>query len=141
MIFAARSRSVIDFHDMRGATSHCTFKLNTYPSIVKHTLLSLALAVFAGCAQKSATEAPAAPIAAPAAAKTAAAASSEAPQEVDRTATQDRLTQVLRRYSAETQRVPKSLDELVTAGYLPELPAAPAGKKYVFDQQLRVTLK
>ena len=61
--------------------------------------------------------------------------------EADRTATLNRLTQVLRRFSAEHQRVPTSLNELVTAGYLTELPAAPAGKQFVFDDQLRVTLK
>jgi hypothetical protein len=63
------------------------------------------------------------------------------PAEVDRSATLNQLTQALRKFAAEQRRVPKDLNELVTAGYLPELPAAPAGKKYVFDDQLRVMLK
>ena len=111
---------------------------------MKFALLSLALAIAAGCGQKSATDAPTASPPAPTITATAnpvPATSSEPPQELDRTALLERLTQALRRYSAENQRVPKSLDELVTAGYLSELPPAPAGKKYAFDQQLRVSIK
>ena len=47
----------------------------------------------------------------------------------------DQLTQTLRKYSAEKQRVPDSLDELVATGYLPSLPQAPAGKKFVINPQ------
>jgi hypothetical protein len=47
----------------------------------------------------------------------------------------DQLTQALRKYSAEKQRVPASLDELVAAGYLPQLPQAPNGKKFVINRQ------
>jgi competence protein ComGC len=43
------------------------------------------------------------------------------------------LTQVLRRYSMERQRVPQSLAELVAAGYLKSLPAAPAGKQFAIN--------
>jgi hypothetical protein len=50
------------------------------------------------------------------------------------------LTQTVRKYSAEHQRAPKSLDELVTAGYLSSIPAAPAGKKFVINKDLRVIL-
>lgn len=100
--------------------------------------------LMAGCSKKSAPKqaeaqtesAPAGKSATPAAASEAAPA-----QEVDRQATLDRLTQALRKFAAEQRRVPKSLDELVATGYLPELPGAPSGKRYVFDENLRVTLK
>jgi hypothetical protein len=61
--------------------------------------------------------------------------------EVDLSKTLNRLTQAVRRYAAEMRTAPKSLDELVAAGYLPEIPGAPPGKKFVIDDQLRVTLK
>jgi hypothetical protein len=53
----------------------------------------------------------------------------------------ERLTQAVRKYAAETRSAPKSLNELVAAGYLVEAPTAPAGKQYVIDAQLRVQLK
>ena len=43
------------------------------------------------------------------------------------------LTQALRKFSAEKQRVPASLNELVSAGYLSALPAAPSGQKFVIN--------
>ena len=52
------------------------------------------------------------------------------------------LTQALRKYSAEQRRVPDSLSELVSAGYLQQLPAAPPGKAFVIDtKQLKVGVK
>jgi competence protein ComGC len=45
------------------------------------------------------------------------------------------LTQTLRKYSAEEQRVPKSLQELVAAGYLPAVPAAPNGKRFEINEK------
>ena len=48
------------------------------------------------------------------------------------------LTQVLRKYAAEKQRAPKDFQEIVAAGYLPSMPAAPAGKKFVIDKNLAV---
>lgn len=50
------------------------------------------------------------------------------------------LTQVARKYAAEKQRAPKSLDEIVAAGYLPSTPVAPAGKKFAIDKNLQVYL-
>ena len=50
------------------------------------------------------------------------------------------LTQVARRYAAEQRRAPKTLDELVTGGYLTSVPAAPAGKKFAIDKNLQVFL-
>ncbi len=53
----------------------------------------------------------------------------------------DQLTQVLRKYSVENRRVPKSLDEVVAAGYLKEMPPAPAGKKFTIEpKKLQVVL-
>ncbi len=51
------------------------------------------------------------------------------------------LTQVVRKYGVEKQRVPKNLEELVSAGYLPALPEAPAGKKFAINKNLAVVLE
>jgi len=52
------------------------------------------------------------------------------------------LTQLLRRFSAEHRQVPKSLNELVAAGYLTALPAAPAGKQFAIEpKHLQVVLR
>jgi hypothetical protein len=111
---------------------------------MKRVLLCGVLAL-AGCSKKPAapaplsntTESPAAT--APAQPNAAATTADDANANLDKTVA--RLTQALRKFAAENRRVPKSLDELVSAGYLPELPGAPAGKRFVFDDQLRVTLQ
>jgi hypothetical protein len=52
------------------------------------------------------------------------------------------LTQLLRRFSAEHRQVPKSLNDLVAAGYLTALPAAPAGKQFAIEpKHLQVVLR
>jgi hypothetical protein len=61
--------------------------------------------------------------------------------ESDSSKTLDRLTQTVRKYAAETHSAPKSLNELVAAGYLAEMPEVPAGKRFVIDQNLRVQLQ
>jgi hypothetical protein len=62
--------------------------------------------------------------------------------EQDLTAVLSELTQAVRKFSAEKRRVPASLDELVSAGYLAQLPASPVGKKFVIDQkELKVAVK
>jgi hypothetical protein len=43
------------------------------------------------------------------------------------------LTQVLRKYSFERQRLPKTINELVAAGYLKAMPRAPQGRKFEID--------
>ena len=43
------------------------------------------------------------------------------------------LTQALRKYSFERQRVPKTINELVAAGYLKNMPLAPQGRKFEID--------
>ena len=58
----------------------------------------------------------------------------------DMTATLAELTQVVRKYGMEKQKVPKDLNELVAAGYIPQVPAAPAGKKFAIDAKMQVYL-
>jgi hypothetical protein len=61
---------------------------------------------------------------------------------VDASAQLAQLTQVLRRYAVEHRRVPQSLAEVVAAGYLTALPAAPAGKQFVVDaKRMQVLLE
>lgn len=43
------------------------------------------------------------------------------------------LTHALRKYSLENRRVPANLDELVRAGYVQTIPAAPHGKKFAIN--------
>jgi len=48
----------------------------------------------------------------------------------------DQMTMALRKYGAEKQRVPRSLEEVVAAGYLKSIPPAPPGQKYSFDPKM-----
>ena len=103
-----------------------------------------ALLFFGGCGKRSAQTEPASDAARSARASSSSRANESpapAPAEMDYSKTLDRLTQAVRKYAAETRSAPKSLDELVAAGYLPESPVAPPGKKYAIDDQLRVRLK
>lgn len=50
------------------------------------------------------------------------------------------LTQAVRRYGVEQRRVPKTLDELVAAGYLSRVPQAPAGRRFAISKNLQVYL-
>ena len=43
------------------------------------------------------------------------------------------LTQALRKYSFEHQRLPKSFSEVVAAGYVKDMPPAPAGRRFEID--------
>jgi hypothetical protein len=96
-------------------------------------LLALCLP-FAGCGPKSQKTVPQAD-------RTETASPTAAPEQ-DLTAVLSELTQAVRKFSAEQRRVPGSLDELVPAGYLKQLPAPPAGKTFVIDQkELRVAVK
>jgi hypothetical protein len=73
---------------------------------------------------------------APAPATPAASAGSQA----DISAVLAELTQAVRKYGVEKQRVPASLDEVVSAGYLQTVPSAPAGKRFAIDRKLQVYL-
>ena len=50
------------------------------------------------------------------------------------------LTQTVRKYAAERRSAPKGLEELLAGGYLSKVPQPPAGKKFVIDKNLQVTL-
>lgn len=43
------------------------------------------------------------------------------------------LTEAVRKYSFENRRLAKTLDEVVAAGYVSAMPAAPAGKKFSIE--------
>jgi len=43
------------------------------------------------------------------------------------------MTQVLRKYSFEHQRVPKTIGEVFSAGYMKTMPQAPPGKRFGID--------
>lgn len=52
------------------------------------------------------------------------------------------LTHGLRTYSVEKRKVPTSLNEVVAAGYIKNLPSPPAGKSFAIDSKnLRVILR
>jgi hypothetical protein len=96
--------------------------------------------LFIACSKKSDETAGATPSTEPTPAATAeaSAASDVAANQVASTLAD--LTQAVRKYGAEKQRVPKDLNELVAAGYLPSVPAAPAGKKFAINKQMEVYL-
>ena len=57
------------------------------------------------------------------------------------TAAMAELTQALRKYSAERQRVPYTLNEIIGANYVKRMPQPPPGKKFALDRnQVRVIL-
>lgn len=99
---------------------------------MKELAILLCALTFAACGKKPAATAGPQP-----GSSTQAAASPES----DTSKTLDRLTQTVRKYAAETHSEPKSLNELVAAGYLTEMPEAPAGKKFIIDGNLRVQLQ
>lgn len=52
------------------------------------------------------------------------------------------LTQALRKYSVERRHVPASLNELVAAGYIQNLPQPPPGKTFgIYPKNLQVIVK
>ena len=53
----------------------------------------------------------------------------------DRTANLEALTQALRRYSIEHRAMPKTFAEVIAAGYVKNLAAAPPGKKFEIDSR------
>ncbi len=50
------------------------------------------------------------------------------------------MTQAVRQYAMEQQRVPKSLQEVADAGRLASVPEPPPGKKFMIDKKLNVVL-
>lgn len=62
--------------------------------------------------------------------------------EADVSAVLEEMTQALRKFSFEKKRLPTSIDELVTAGYLGAKPTAPGSKRFAIDpKEARVVLK
>ena len=79
---------------------------------------------------------------APGAPATSAVADGPAIAEADVSAVLEEMTQALRKFSFEKKRLPTSIDELVTAGYLGAKPTAPGGKRFAIDtKEARVILK
>jgi len=113
-------------------------------------LLSCLLATWVGCGKRSsATPAPPEPKGAAEETATAPPPDSTAPEpspqvvvadEAQIAAALGELTQVVRRFGVEQRRVPKTLDELVTQGYLSRVPEPPAGKKFAINPKLEVYL-
>jgi hypothetical protein len=55
--------------------------------------------------------------------------------------TLESLTQSVRKYTVEQHHLPKTLDEVIRAGYISRLPDAPGGKKFALDlKTVRVVL-
>lgn len=102
--------------------------------------LSLVVLCLAGCG-KRAGSAPPAPVSATqpgpgpeAGDATAAAPSAPASgSQADLTAALGELTQALRKFSFEQRRVPKDISEVISAGYVKNVPQPPAGKKFGID--------
>lgn len=52
------------------------------------------------------------------------------------------LTQAVRKYSVENRKVPQSLNEVVAAGYIRNLPQAPPGRSFRIDaKNVKVVLR
>ncbi|MFO1498865.1 MAG: hypothetical protein U1G07_10820 [Verrucomicrobiota bacterium] len=104
-------------------------------------LLSIALLLsVAGCGKRS-SPAGGGPVPSTAATNAAADEDSNAldPGQVDRLLQE--LTQAVRKYSVEQQRVPKGLDEVAARGYLARVPEAPPGKRFAIHRNLQVYLE
>jgi hypothetical protein len=119
---------------------HCSVTLSTALPILAALFTVLLLTACAKKEQDPVSEAPPSQVNTGTAAPIAEASGATA---IDTTSTEAKaaeLTQAVRKYAAEKQRAPKSLEELVAAGYLPVAPAAPAGKKFAIDKNLQVYL-
>lgn len=110
--------------------------------------------LFCGCGKKPTAASPDQPTSAPPATAEAAPAAPPVqnrpapanPTVISATANAEaalgELSQAVRRYSAERQRVPATLAEVVSAGYIRNLPQPPPGKRYVIDaKRLTVVLQ
>lgn len=131
---ASHVHHVIRFHDM--PIKLIWTQTNRLKPIVKNASLVLALLFLAAGCHKETAGVPQ-PSTSP---NSAASPAGDGAAADETTKTLSRLTQALRKYSAEHQRVPKSLNELVAEGYISEMPAAPPGKAFTFDDKLQVTL-
>jgi hypothetical protein len=90
----------------------------------------------------SANDAPATPVAGVTAPAAPPVPDGPAIAEADVSAILEEMTQALRKFSFEKKRLPGSIDELVTAGYLGAKPTAPGSKRFAIDpKEARVVLK
>jgi nitrous oxide reductase accessory protein NosL len=113
-------------------------------------LVWVVVLAFTGCGKRPETASPAPTLAkdssqtaagTPAAEQTPAPAPRSDAPGADLAATLSNLTQALRKYSFEHQRLPKTFSEVVAAGYVKDMPQAPAGKKFEIDAKtVRVIL-
>ena len=119
---------------------HCSVTLSTALPILAALFTVMILTACAKKEQDPLSEAPPSQVNTATAAASAEASGATAIDTASAEAKAAELTQVVRKYAAEKQRAPKSLEELVAAGYLPVTPAAPAGKKFAIDKNLQVYL-
>lgn len=52
----------------------------------------------------------------------------------------NQMTEALLKFNRDKKRAPTDWQELVTTGYLKQIPTAPPGKRYVFDRSLNVRM-
>lgn len=50
------------------------------------------------------------------------------------------LSQALLTFRRDKQRAPKDWQELISTGYLKQMPIAPPGRRYIFDRSLNVQM-
>jgi hypothetical protein len=108
--------------------------------MLKPVLAIIVIGMSAGCHKESDsfTAVPSLPSSAPASTD-AAPASLSGPQPSagsdsgEMATTLAELTQALRKYSFEQQRLPKTFSEVVAAGYVKNMPQAPPGRKFEID--------
>ena len=103
-----------------------------------HFLIACLLALLLGCGKQK----PSSPAAAEATADSTAkpAGPSAAASEAELAALLSDLTQRVRKYAVEQRRAPMTIEELAAQGYLGSVPAAPAGKRFAINKDLKVYL-
>ena len=95
-------------------------------------IVSSTLLLAFGCGKKDESTGAAA-----SAVSTAPSASGVQPGGADMEVALRELTQAVRKYSVERKQVPKTLSEVVAAGYVQHLPTAPPGKRFEIDPKTR----
>ncbi|MFN3409451.1 MAG: hypothetical protein ACK45B_10690 [Limisphaerales bacterium] len=94
-------------------------------------LFAAVTVVLAGCGKEPAKKEPASnPLTAPV---DYIGAATRAQQHADKTLDLATLRQAIQMFQMEEGRLPKELNELVTEGYLPRLPAPPPGQQIIYD--------
>ena len=52
----------------------------------------------------------------------------------------NQLSEALLKFNRDKKRGPKNWEELISTGYLKQMPTPPPGKAYVFDRSLNVLM-